>query len=308
MSRTVLLLYHRVNPARQEDPHKLAVTPEDFTSHLNSLCAVAHPISLDNLVRPAKRSSRPRFVVTFDDGYADNIKFAAPIAADQGIPIAVFVTSGAVSDRQGFWWDRLVAICRRLPLLRANQSLVVRLTIDTRPFTARLEGDTAPSTLMRAVHTRLRSCSAMVANSVLDELAAILEVDASADPLDRTLTASELSALAQFDHVIIGAHTRDHSRLSGMGPQQQYDTMRSSKDRLQQQTGKAVVHFAYPFGGLEDFDRDSVTSARRCGFATACTTVPGHVLAFTPRLRLPRYTVSPRTTGAELIDQIGISR
>ena len=45
--------------------------------------------------------------MTFDDGYADNLINAVPIAEAKGVPVTIFVTSGVLGSHSGFWWDRL---------------------------------------------------------------------------------------------------------------------------------------------------------------------------------------------------------
>src|SRR5580693_3291782 len=63
---------------------------------------------------PCRRDGR--VVVTFDDGYVDNLTNALPIAEAKGIPLTVFVTSGALAgDYPGFWWDRLGTLLRSHP-------------------------------------------------------------------------------------------------------------------------------------------------------------------------------------------------
>jgi hypothetical protein len=46
--------------------------------------------------------SRPRVVVTFDEGNADDPLGRGTDRRGQGIPITVFVTSGAFDSEQGF--------------------------------------------------------------------------------------------------------------------------------------------------------------------------------------------------------------
>jgi peptidoglycan/xylan/chitin deacetylase (PgdA/CDA1 family) len=104
--RAAVLLYHRVadTPA---DPHGLAVSPAVFAEHLELLRRRYHVVPLPDLVeRLPRRAYRDGTVaVTFDDGYADNLTAAYPIAARLGVPITVFVTVQPVLDGRPFRWD-----------------------------------------------------------------------------------------------------------------------------------------------------------------------------------------------------------
>ncbi len=108
---TLILCYHRI-AGGVEDPFHLCVHPKNFAAHLEEIARWREPSTLSDLSKPSRR---PRVVVTFDDGYRDNLNVALPIAEEKGIPIAVFVTSGMLGDTRGFWWDRLGALLRARP-------------------------------------------------------------------------------------------------------------------------------------------------------------------------------------------------
>ena len=89
----------------------------------------------------------------------------------------------------------------------------------------------------------------------------------------------------------IGAHTVDHVRLRDRPAREQQDTISGSKGELEQSIGRAVSHFAYPFGRRDDFDDRSVDAVRSAGFDTACTAIPGTARPSTDPYRLPRRIV-----------------
>ena len=91
--------------------------------------------------------------------------------------------------------------------------------------------------------------------------------------------------------VTIGAHTVDHVRLRGLPAQDQLQTISSSRKELEQLSGQAISHFAYPFGGRDSFDDSSVEAVRAAGFETACTTIPGNAVLTSDQHRLPRRMV-----------------
>lgn len=100
--RAAVLLYHRI-AAPSTDPHRQAVPPAVFESHLEMLRREYHVTALEDL---AGNRYRDRTVaVSFDDGYVDNLTAAAPIAARLGIPITVFVAVQPVLDGRPFPWD-----------------------------------------------------------------------------------------------------------------------------------------------------------------------------------------------------------
>jgi peptidoglycan/xylan/chitin deacetylase (PgdA/CDA1 family) len=276
---TLILCYHRVAQS-VDDPFGLCVRPDNFTSHLDELLRVAEPSMLDDISKPSRKR---RVVVTFDDGYADNLWNALPIARAKGVPLTVFVISSKIDDAHGLWWDRLAAILRCRP--RAIAELVLPLA--SGPVTLALGRPDAASDLA-AVRSHLWPLPVAEIERVLEGIAELWSVPSDAPPDARTLTSNEFAELVAADTVTIGAHTVDHLRLRGQPPAEQGRSVATSKLALEQRVGRAVDHFAYPYGGHDAFDEFSVTSVRDAGFVTACTTLGGSANAFTDPLRLPR--------------------
>jgi peptidoglycan/xylan/chitin deacetylase (PgdA/CDA1 family) len=104
--RAAVLLYHRIaDPSA--DPHRLAVSPSTFAEHLEMLRS-RYPVEpLPDLIEklPRRAYQDGTVAVSFDDGYADNLTAAYPVAARLGVPITVFVAVQPVLDGRPFRWD-----------------------------------------------------------------------------------------------------------------------------------------------------------------------------------------------------------
>ena len=278
----LILCYHRVAEG-VEDPFYLCVSPGNFAAHLEEMSKAREPSTLADLSVPSRR---PRVVVTLDDGYRDNLTNALPIAESKGVPITVFVTSGILGNHKGLWWDRLGTLLRsRPPQVREIDLSVggrnVRLPLGSYGMRADLD----------TVRRHLLPLRVSEIERALDAVSAQWQVSSAPPPDAGTLTAEDLRLLAASDTVTIGAHTADHVRLRDRSAREQQDTISGSKNELEQSIGRAVSHFAYPFGGRADFDDRSVDAVRSVGFDTACTTLPGTARSSTDPYRLPRRLV-----------------
>lgn len=281
-SGSLILCYHRVGEGN-EDPFQLCVTPANFAAHLEEITRYGVPSTLSELGLPSRR---PRVVVTFDDGYADNLNGALPVAEAKGIPITVFVTSGVVGGQQGFWWDRLGT------LLRSRPPAIREISVPTTEGSVRVRlGSSKAGKDLQAVRHHLMALGVPEIHRFLDAVSEQWGVIASSPPDARPLTPSELSELAASDAATIGAHTTDHVRLRGLPESEQATTIAGSKEQLEHLSGREVAHFAYPYGGPDSFDEHSVEAARAAGFETACTTIPGNARSTTDPHLLPRRLV-----------------
>ncbi|NJL11190.1 MAG: polysaccharide deacetylase family protein [Calothrix sp. SM1_7_51] len=108
MTTGVILMYHRVGEA-ELDPWSLHVTQKNFEQQMSVLRKFAKPISLSELAQAQKNGKIPKrsVVITFDDGYADNLYNAKPILERYDIPSTFFIATGHIGSSRIFWWDEL---------------------------------------------------------------------------------------------------------------------------------------------------------------------------------------------------------
>jgi peptidoglycan/xylan/chitin deacetylase (PgdA/CDA1 family) len=259
--RALVLLYHRVAPREAPDPYGQAVAPETFASHLEHLRRAYHVEALDRLVGqlPEGLHRDGTVAVSFDDGYADNLTRAYPIAAEQAVPMTVFVTVQPVLDRAPFWWDDLVS--------RLGTPL------DRRRYVA--------------LHDRLRQLPDDERRGRLDALGPASEVDPEARPL----TVTELQELTALPGVAVGAHTLTHPVLASLPPDGQLRELQDSRVRLEGLVGRPVELLAYPFGKRHDISRQTRRLARSAGYAAAFTSTARAITPSSPRYGLGRLSV-----------------
>lgn len=109
-------------------------------------------------------------------------------------------------------------------------------------------------------------------------------------PLRRMLTAAECRALADGG-VAIGSHTVTHAKLADASPEVAAAEIRSSKAQLEDVLGRAVEHFAYPFGS---FNRAAWSAVQAAGYRSACSTLPGTNTLRTDPFQLRRAYITGR--------------
>ena len=87
------LMYHRVADLHEYD--QLAVTPEHFQAHIAHLAKYYNVISFSDAVAKlaVANASTKDVVVTFDDGYLDNLANAMPVLRAFHIPATIFITT-----------------------------------------------------------------------------------------------------------------------------------------------------------------------------------------------------------------------
>ncbi|MHB1286628.1 MAG: polysaccharide deacetylase family protein [Leptospirales bacterium] len=95
-----IIYYHRVAPDADPDT---GVTPETFDRQMGFLKRIGfHGVALRTVLEDAP-DSRRRIAITFDDGYRDNLEWAAPILEKYGFRATIFCISGKIGGVSN--WD-----------------------------------------------------------------------------------------------------------------------------------------------------------------------------------------------------------
>ena len=242
-------------------------------------------------------------VVTFDDGYADNLHEAQPLLEAADIPAVIFVTAGKVNSKREFWWDELerVLLTHELPdhlTLTLNKQ---KSTWDLRqsknhtsdaPWHVLMGSELTPcQAAYRELLGFLRLSENDERERILLQIAAWAGLGAEARPTHRTLTHDEVQTLGQGGLIEVAAHSMTHPVLSNLSIEEQQGEIITSKQRLQEILGQSVSSFSYPYGTQADYTSDTITLVKDAGFDCACSNFPGQVQSGTDLYELPRLLV-----------------
>lgn|GEM_PF-178136 len=300
MPGAVILAYHRV-AAPSGDPQAMCVSPDRFAAHLEVLREMGSCVRMRDLVRRMAVAQVPRrtIVVTFDDGYADNLHAAEPLLRAAGVPATMFVSTGGLGEAAPFWWDELASLL----LPRAVESAGAPGPDDDRGerWDLRRRDDPTPA------HAEYRRVAAEL--RLLDDegrtraLAGLRATHGGPGEGPALMTGEEVAALSRSDVIDVGSHCVTHTLLTALAPDDVRGEFLASKARLQELTGRGCDLLSYPFGGHGDVPDVAPAVAHDCGYMAACANVPGTVWSGSDPYRLPRLLVRDWTPG-ELGDRL----
>ena len=307
--KALILMYHRIADVRT-DPWSLCVTPGHFREQLEVLQEQTRPLKLQQLAKSLQTGIIPdrSVIITFDDGYPDNLYNARPLLERYQIPATVFIATGYLEDPREFWWDELATV-----LLQAGTLPdVLRLNIngsthqwelgeathydveDCCRYSSWRAWEDAPTprhALYRALWEKLQPLSDNSRREVLDEFLMWAGVRPK-DPAARTTLSPEgVVALAREDLVEVGSHTVTHPVLSALSPDLQRDEIHRSKAALDDLLGRPVRSFAYPYGAPTNYTSETIAIVREAGYSCACSTVASAVERNSDLFQLPRLHV-----------------
>ena len=249
-------------------------------------------VSLDTLVErlAEPRRVRPMALITFDDGYRDNLVLGGPIFARRRVPWTVYVVTGFPDRTLSYWWGALERVIARERTVEIDlPGLGGRLTTRTAEEKTR-----AFEMIARAA----RGHGALLARSLADRYG-MQSADALAED---AMSWAEVRELAADPRVTIGAHSGSHRPMSALSEEEARIEMTGSRARIETMTGIRPRHFALPFGAPDTWLPAHSRMAEQAGFASMVTTVPANVPAdrAVDSFALPRFTISGAVEAAQI--------
>jgi len=266
-------------------PHYF-VTDELFDRHLTWLRQAGGVISIqeafDLLMR--KRDAHPLvYVITFDDGYYNNLSIACPILRAHGLPATVSLSTALIDAGGGVPRRAQNLLIRYLsnvfPELVETRASLRGPSDSDRPLLGEFANSSSPL---------WQRTSELIDHALLDTI--------------RFMNVDEVRLLAK-EGITLGSHTVNHPILSAVDPTRRLEEIVLSVKRVREWSDATLVPFAYPNGKLHDFDDTDIHVLRNAGIPLGMTTVagvnrPGINLDI---YRLFRLAVSQRVTRSDFM-------
>ena len=270
-----ILRYHAIHDDPTQNEHTIGCgithSTASFELQMKTLALKFHPISLDELLsslEEGRRLPRRAVVVTFDDGYADNLEIAAPILKRYDIRACFYIMVGAVDGGGVPWFVRIRHAMA--------QTKVSRWT-DTEGKIRELNSRELRREAFWCASRALAKSTGEQQQNLLNEIEAQLDVEPLTHSACRMLTWDQVRTLHKAGH-IIGSHMVSHPNSAYVSGAELDSEFSISKKRLEEELQAPVIHLSYPSPILEPhFSAETIERSRRAGYRTAVTCSPGVV-------------------------------
>jgi len=294
--RSVLVaIYHDVLPAGFPEGNPLfgmSVSVEEFAWQIGYFKRHYNPISFqqfsDWYFLGHTLPPRP-VLITFDDGHANNLRFALPVLKDQGVTAVCFAVAGDLGSSRPTWFEdayyRLMFSPSTSWQLRSGECL----PLETGP--QRVAACGRFFVLCRSLPERQQQ-------EELQSLRSQLPVSQPGSEMADRFEFLSHDAILQLSEngIEIGSHTITHPILGALGAEEASGEIARSKSVLERVLGKTVHAFAYPFGapGLDFGSRDEAL-VQESGYRLAFAGEGGFVSRSSRQFALPRIGIGRMT-------------
>ena len=240
------------------------VPPAIFARQLEHISRCYRIVSLQDVIT-AMREGTPwperSVLITFDDGYRNNVEVAAPLLAQQGIPAAFFVTTGFIDGTHQPWWF----ILRRWVLKAGFSSLGDPPGMTETPCRSDIQCLVRWEYFLKGL-TEAERAAHMTA--IATRLGLPPESGASFASWD------QLASLCRQGHAV-EPHTVSHANLGRESAADANREVTSSVMRIKEKLGIQARAFAYPYGRAEDVQPAVFDTLKQQAISVGFTTVEG---------------------------------
>lgn len=274
--RSCIFLFHGVidgAPTAPRNHNNKHLSRADFRDFLAPAAALGRPVSLAELVRdagPEEEGAPPRFAVTFDDGFRNNLETALPVLRDLAIPATFYLTGRFVQENRMSWADRVDFAAAHYA---GGDVAIPELDIATH-----LDEVASRRALMEAVRAAVKRrggadpdrAADLVQDALLGE-----RVWSSMEEIDRKLSPADVVELAGDPLVTVGGHSQTHGILSNLSDEDLRADIEENLDFLSRLLNREIVDFSYPEGFDGSYDDRAIALLKANGVTCAPSAIYG---------------------------------
>ncbi|MEZ5287573.1 MAG: polysaccharide deacetylase family protein [Vicinamibacterales bacterium] len=283
--KAVVLMYHRVltpeQRARTASQPGLIVEDATFARHVALLKRWFTVLTLEAFAaRLARREpfDGPCCLITFDDGWIDNLENALPVLRRHGAPAVIFLPVSFIGGTKLFTREALThQLARLVELCRVDAERTVRVRALLAPLGLDSVLDATDGDALDAARHAV-SVHKYASGPAFDDLVAALSAELGADAsslsgLDRFIDWTQARDMAA-QGITFGGHGVDHRVLTTVTPDVVRYEVETSKAVLDSRCPAPVDAFAYPNGG---WNPSVCQDVRAAGYRMAFTIESGAV-------------------------------
>jgi len=275
-NKLLIVVYHGIS-ANLHDFQPFTLLPvTDFERHIRFLKTHYTMLSLKEtvwLLTKGKKIPSRTAIVTFDDGYCNNLTHALPIIQKYQVPITIFLTAGYIGTKKLLPFDQAYLICRYAQEMRSRPNPEIGLP--SLSFKNELERCKSFSKLV----SLLKKLSTSDQERCLLSLRQELYVPDFTNKNDifkdfQLMSWEDAYELKKSGLVDFGSHTLSHEILTNVTHQVAEKEISFSKSILEKKLNEPITLFAYPNGRQIDFNSSHMDLLNKYGYSAAVTTIP----------------------------------
>jgi peptidoglycan/xylan/chitin deacetylase (PgdA/CDA1 family) len=280
-------MYHRFS----SNPEPFKTSQKVFEQQLKFLRARYNFIKFEDYLYAlsSEHKSLPSnpLLITIDDGYTDNYRYAYPVLMKHKVPATIFLSTDFISNRAWLWSNRLEYT------LKNSQRTKFSYLLGDREASYQVDSFIGWHKAQLDIFNYCRTLANADKDLFLDQLALDLKVSVPDEVTSefQPLTWGQIKEM-QNNGISYGSHGHTHSICSRLSSADLLAELVVSKNEIEKNVSVPVEVFCYPNGQPEDYSSDVVRQVENVGYRAAVTTVVGsNVMGTSTQFSLKRFSL-----------------
>ena len=243
-----------------------------------------------------KTSNKKSILLTFDDGYENNFKFAFPLLKKYNTPATIFLISSLIDSKNPTWYD-LIDNTSSLFNNEKHRDKIGKLCTE-------LGINSQKEILHNSLKKYLKTQSTHKKNEILEKYLSIIG-DKSMDNIDekywKILSSDQIIKMQQSGIISFGSHTVTHPNLDQINKDDVELELKDSKSKIENILGKKIKTIAFPDGA---YNENVKIMSKEAGYTNLFAVNYRCESDKNDNSILNRYSISNTTTAESVITNI----
>lgn len=294
--KVVVLTYHGIVPKipnkKFDFEYRNFVTTSQFRRQIKHMLKSFDPLSPYEILKK-KNNTRPGFLITFDDGFKNNLTYAAPILHEFGLTGCFFITTGLIEQTEMIWSEKITYWLAHTP---KEEVVIKEISPKPIPLTKIAHRDHA-SQILRSYLKHLPISRRNEILGLLEEQIGLKPQFGNEEIATRygMLSWRDIRKFSDYNQVV-GSHSHNHPILTSLSPKESWNELAKSKSLIELNTDLECRLFSYPNGTEEDFSEVHIRQLKELGYKFAFTQIPGFVSKESHPYKLERLNITNKMT------------
>ena len=242
------------------------IEKKKFENYIKFLSRNGTPLTLDNL--NTNSGYKKKFVITFDDGFYNNLKYALPILKKYNIPHIIYVTTNYIDKNLISWIDRIdIAIDKTKKKEIYSNYFKKSFKINSR------KEKIIFLNFVRKYSKLLKNIDLnQFAQDFLNDLCLHAPTKSNND-LDKKLSWKDIISMKKNNLTYFGGHSHNHNILGHLSEIDSKREILKSLKIFKEKTGDKINHYSYPEGFKASFNNKIIQVLKKQNIKTSVTTL-----------------------------------
>ena len=202
-----------------------------------------------------------KIIITFDDGYLDNLINALPILKKYNAKATIFITTNFINDNETPWWDRLWIILKKKDEFFFNEE----------KFSFLSKGDNRIR-LFNYLKEKFFLLKKNAQKDLFNQILTENKIELTITSKQNFLNEEDIKKVSSEKLFRIGSHTHNHQNLNLLNNEEKKEEILTSKEILENIIKKEVDLFAYPYGVKSAYQKEDFKILKENNIKLAFTT------------------------------------